>query len=409
MSPGMQFYAPQARLVDHQSGESIGGDAPADADLVSAKVTQLHSGISTVSLTINNQRNRDGRPVHPPWKYNDLSQLRFGQRIRVDFRYGSENWVPMIAARVTDMSFAFPQSGGATVTVEGEDFLSLLKHKDTRDKRYREQDEVQIVRDVLSRSQCGLTLADPLVEREVFDDTLGTAMHQKRQTYLTFIEELAERLDYEVFVDFEDPEDVESTVSFHFEPARSLALGQVVDLTWGENLTQFNPKFKVWEQFTEAVARGRHPRNRRRIEETVTTEAIRRDLHFEPDAPEPLHAIDARRRFFAEEANSGDNAEAVDVTNLDERRAQTKAGAVLRKRAREFLTVEAGTVGFAKLRPGLHINIRQMRAPFDGLYYVTKASHSLDNNGYRTTLSLRRPGMLPPEDYLSTETAEASP
>ncbi len=415
MPSEMKFYAPQVRLVDQQTGESIGGDSPADADLISAKVVQLNSGISTVSLTINNQRHDNARPVYPPWKYNDLDRLRFGQRIRVDFRYGVENWVPMILARVTDMSFSFPQSGGSKITVQGEDLLSLLKRKDARDKRYRNQQELDIVRSVLERSHMGLPMGAAVVPALTFDDTLGTVMHQKRQTYLKFLEDIADRLDYEVFVDFDEPRTTSSAVKFHFEGSRSLALGKVIDLTWGENLTQFNPKFKVWEQITAANASGRHPRNRRRVSVTAGVEAIAPDLHAEQGKPAPLNAIDARRRFFEDESRSGagdaeaaggDNPEAVDVTNLDEGRARAKATAVVRTRAREFLTVEGGTIGFPSLRPGLHVNIREMRAPFDGLYYVTKATHSLDQSGYKTSFSLRRPGMLPPENYL---TAEATP
>jgi phage protein D len=399
---GRRLFAPQARLVDLESGEPIGAGAPADTDLVSVKVTQVHSDVSLLSLTMNNQRNVGGRPVHPPWKYNDLQTLRFGQRVRVDFRYGSESWVPMIAARITDITFSFPQSGGARLTLAGEDFLSLLKRKDTRDKRYRNQDEVAIVRDLLGRSSCGLGLADPLVPRESFSDSLGSVTHQKSQTYLQFIQSLAQRLDYEVFVDFDDPTDPASEVKFHFEPSRSLALNQIVDVEWTENLIAFNPKFKVWEQFTGAVARGRHPRNRRRIEEDVAAEAVIADLHADPHAerePRLLNAIEARQIFFAEEGHGEENPEPVDVSNLDRDRARVKAAAVLRARAREFLTAEGSTIGLPQLRPGVHVNIKEMRAPFDGLYYVTRAIHSLDDSGYRTEFSVRRPGMLHPEDY----------
>jgi phage protein D len=72
---------------------------------------------------------------------------------------------------------------------------------------------------------------------------------------------------------------------------------------------------------------------------------------------------------------------------------------LLRERAREFLTAEGSTIGFPKIRPGIHLNISGLRAPFDGLYYVTRATHTLDERGYRTGFSVRRPGMLPPEGY----------
>jgi phage protein D len=350
-------------------------------------------------MTLNNQRNVDGRPVHPPWKYNDLATLKFGQRLRVDVRYGGEPWAPLILARVTDMTFAFPSGGGSQLTLVGEDLLSLFKSKPAQDKRYRDKQEVEIVEDVLSRSQTGLSLAAPAVPRPTFAEPLSTVTHQRSQTYLQFLESLAERLDFEVFVDFDDPTDVESEVKLHFEPARSLALETVVDLGWGTNLVSFTPKFKVWEQFTGATARGRNARTRRRIEQSVAAEAVRADLHAEPDGPAPLDAIEARQRFFADENNPEENVEPVDVSNLDEERARRKAEAVVRTRARELLTARASTFGFAELRPGIHVNLQNLHAPFDGLYYVTQAVHTLDAGGFKTECSLRRPGMLPPENY----------
>jgi phage protein D len=398
--PGTRFFAPQARFVDADSGQVLHGDSPADVDLISTRVTQTNHGVGQMTLTLNNQRHVDGRPAQPPWKYNDLATLKFGQRLRVEVRYGGEAWKPLILARVTDMNFDFPAGGGAQVTVVGEDLLSLFKSKPVEDKRYRNQQELEIVRDVLTRSRTGLSLADPpLVPRPTFSETLSTVTHQKAQTYLQFLESLAERLDFEVFVDFDDPTNPESDVRFHFEPARSRSRGTVVDLAWGTNLVSFSPRFKVWQQFTGASARGRHPRNRRRIEQSVAADAITVDLHAEGSGPAPINAIEARQRFFADENNPEENAEPVDVSNLDEERALLKAQAALRARARELLTARATTFGFTELRPGVHVNIQNLYAPFDGLYYVTQAVHTLDSGGFKTECTLRRPGMLPPEGY----------
>ncbi len=404
--PGSSQFAPQARFVDLQSGTVLGtgmaGSAPADrldSDMLSVQVTQVATGVSQLSATFNNQRFVNGSPAFPPWKYNNLDTLRFGKTVRVDLRYGADPWVPMIVARVTDVKFAFPNSGGAKITLKGEDLLSVLKCKDERDKRYRNDFEDDIVADVLQRSGARLAAGSALAHLPRFDEGLRSVTHQKSQTYLKFIQSLAERLDYEVFVAFSDNENPDSEIAFHFEATRSLLLGDVFSLRWGRDILEFNPTFKVWEQFTSAVARGRHPRNRQRIEETAAARAIEADLHQEEGNAAPLNAIAARERFF--EGHDCGNVEPVDVANLDSGRARRKAEAVLRKRAREFLTVEGKTIGSPALRPGMHMSIAGMSAPFDGLYYVTKTVHTLDNSGYRTGFSLRRPGMLPPEGYLT--------
>jgi phage protein D len=120
------------------------------------------------------------------------------------------------------------------------------------------------------------------------------------------------------------------------------------------------------------------------------------DLKFE-GAPKPKSAVALRRRFFADE--QPDNPFSVSVTNLDVDRALAHAKRLLRESARAFLTAEGSTIGFPKIRPGIHLRIGGLRAPFDGMYYVTQAVHTLDDRGYRTNFSVRRPGMLPPEGY----------
>lgn len=402
--PGTRFFAPQARFVAENGTPILQAGEPVHVDLVSARVTQTHHGISQVSLTLNNQRHHaDDRPIFPPWRYNRLDALRFGQRVRVLFRYGKEAWVPMILARITDIAFSFPQSGGAQLTLQGEDLLSLLKTKPAADERYDNKDELEMVRDVLdSRANVGrdLPLA-PATHRHTFAETLTTVTHQRTQTYLQFIESLAERLDYEVFVDFDRPTDETSPVSFHFERARSRSsvLDGIVDLTWNKDLVDFRPRFKVWDVYTDAVASGRNPRRRQRVDELVPADEIRRDLHAAPGEPRPLTAIEARNRFFAAENRPPTNTANVEVANLDPQRAAAKASAELLKSARQFLTAELSTIGFTRIRPGIHINLKGLFAPFNGIYYVTQAVHTLDANGYQTQCSVRRPGMLDPAGY----------
>jgi phage protein D len=88
-----------------------------------------------------------------------------------------------------------------------------------------------------------------------------------------------------------------------------------------------------------------------------------------------------------------------DNPNLDEERAQVRAEALLRRKAREFLKVQATTLGLPRLRPGNHVEIRGYRPPFDGFYYVERTVHTWGADGLRTQLTGRRPGMPLPKDY----------
>jgi hypothetical protein len=186
------------------------------------------------------------------------------------------------------------------------------------------------------------------------------------------------------------------------------------------------PKFKVWEQLTgQKMAGTKHgTRKRHSVEIKVSDAEIKSDLkgsdydiqtnrnpapgeelNFDP--VELLDAATARTRFFGSEKGDlppPENSPSEGTSNLDEPRAKLKGIATLRKSLREFLTATGSTFGMSDLRPGVYVNIDGMYPPFDGYYYVTETTHTVDGTGYRTQFSLRRPGMLDPRNYPDQET-----
>lgn len=445
-APGTRFFAPQARLVDADTNQVVGQSTgstpnPADMDLVSATVTLTINNVCQLQVVLDNQRNRGGLPVFPPWKYNSLAQIKFGQRLRLDIRYGGDPWHKMILARVTDLQFGFPSSGAALLTIIGEDMLSLLKTKSETEKRYADRKEDFIVRDVLVRSEAkdlGLEfvgvepknpldpLKGPLLAWPDLDP-LRSVTQAKETTYLQFLQGIAERMDFEMFVDFTErllldsqapPKDA-NKVMLHFEPARSLVTpDNAIDLRWGTNLIDFTPKFKVWELLTGVkVAGTRHGKRKRhvdliRVDDAEITKDLKQDLEYTLPAAEgtsePVKLLDAgkvRDEFFTKEGKPAANTPSISTSNLDEPRARLQGIATLRKSLREMLTAEASTFGFPELRPGVYVRIGGLYPPFDGLYYVTQTVHTFDTNGYRTQFSLRRPGMLDPDKYPAKEEA----
>lgn len=457
-----KLYAPQARLVDLESGTVIGATriTPDEgppigaiaADILSAKVTLTSTGIGQLQVTLNNQRIVAGRPIFPPWKYNDFSTrrpeidpnngiagIRFGQKLRVDFRYGDGAWVKMIVAQVTDLQFSFPSGGGAQVQVIGEDLLSLLKVKPGEDKNYERKHEEDIVREVWNHiftsaeHRPELSLVDGARQREERTEPMRSVRQSKSTTYFQFLQEMADRLDYEMHLEFRSLDaasDVsvgqaaagrisESELQFWFEPARSgnppVATEQDgLDqpdgefhyvLRWGRSLIELSPKFKVFDMPTTAEATGTNHGSRRRSRQQLTAGEIdtllRAELPPSPNYSLPMMtAVQARETYFGDAGVSSENNESSQGTNLDPPRLKRKAIAGFMKRVREFLTADAQVIGLPKLRPGTYVDLVGFRPPFDGYYYVTKTVHSLDSSGYKTQLSLRRPGMLPPEKYL---------
>jgi hypothetical protein len=405
--PGTALHAPQVRIVTDK-GEPLTVDGnPISPDIVSSVVTLPASGTAVVDIVLNNQRNdkaNPNRPATPSWRYNALKEVSFGKVFRVDYRYGQEPWTPMILARITGVDFSFPSAAGAQVTLKGEDFSSLLKVKPQEPMIYMEDHETFIVNSEVSDGAPDLKMA-PL-PASPFNETISLTRPTDK-TRLQFIAELSERMDFETFVAFNDDTPIKATgaverpVAFHFDPARSETLGTVVTLVWGRDLIDFKPAFNVWDIPTQATASGNVPRDRGAIDETVTYDAdkslVVNDLHTAPQGKAPMDAVNARNEFF--QARPAVNPINIKVENLDSERARRAAVAAMRKGIRAFLTAELSTLGLTTIRPGLHVDLIGLYAPFDGIWYVTQTVHTLNASGYVTKVSLRRTGMLDPSGY----------
>ncbi|MBJ3764441.1 hypothetical protein ILP92_17025 [Maribius pontilimi] len=408
-APGTAFFAPQVRLVTPE-GTAVEIDGkPIAPDIVSATVTLPVSGVGQLEVVLNNQRHdTNNRPVYPPWRYNKLEALSFGKRVRLDMRYGAEGWTPMILARITDLVFLYPSASGAQMTLKGEDLASLLKVKPTENIVHPNRHEMDMVEAEISAAGAGLTVVGP-TPRNTFSEPLATLTHEQAKTHLEFIQSLATRMDFEVFMAFDNPdpgtaapnptEPDARSVSFHFVPARSGTLEDMVTLQWGRDIVEFAPAFKVWDILTGATAGGSVPRGRGSFTATVTAADAINDLHPAPGGPTPINAATARENAFDEENRPQENVEQISVSNIDEERARRQAEAKVRASARQFLTAELTTIGFTRLRPGIHVNLEGLYPPFDGIYYVNQTVHSLTAAGYITKTSLRRPGMLDASGY----------
>lgn len=432
--PGISYFAPGVRIMKLdalQAGAQAGTPLPGDVmgDVQRVEVVRSNTGASQYTIVLNNwytttaadrraqasdgERELAGRS-NPPWpryKYNDFALLAFGQRLRIDLRYWPEghddqaspkDWVPMVSGPITDMRFGFGDSG-AIVTISGEDDLSQLKDRVENRQQFDEMGERALVERILSLANYPLnTIAPSTLEWPSFTAQAGPAEAiQDGQSYLEYLQKIAEKLDFEVFLEFADLRDGDQGLAFHFEPYRARAVPDTSDadlflLRRDRNLLEFAPTLKVVDQPSSTTVRGRHrDRNQpRRVDQSAQPSVIQDELHTgDGDAP-LVTGPEVRDHFYPNRPNP---LVSPNETNLDDERARRQAEGELCRKAREFLTIDATTIGLPRLRPGKHVEIRGFRPPFDGFYYVTRTVHSFGADGFRTQLSACRPGMpLPP-------------
>jgi hypothetical protein len=440
--PGTSFYVPGVRVVklsremkkDGERDEGTLLDKDILGDLLRVQVTRSSSGPSKYQLTLNNwylstavDRAHDTdefrrlgaretivgtNPAWPRFKYNDFSLLAFGDRLRVDMRYMPEPvddsavraknnnaaWVPMVAGPVTDMRFTFGASEGARLEITGEDDLSMLQDKSRNRKAIEGRGEVNIVRAALEKANYPLRdiAKPPLVAYPSFatdnSQKLCDAL-QKGQSALDLIQKLADRLDFEVFLEFASLDDPASPLEFHFEPCRARALKTGFRLDRERDLIDFTPTIKLVDQYSEVRVEGRHrnPHLAEPVRGQAQHDIVADELHGSASLKS---AGQVREHFFPRRPNC---FTIPNDSNADPIRADYQAEAVIRRKARELFTIDATTLGQPRLRPGQHVELTGLRPPFNGFFYVRQVVTTFGTDGLRTKITASRPGMeLPP-------------
>ena len=76
------------------------------------------------------------------------------------------------------------------------------------------------------------------------------------------------------------------------------------------------------------------------------------------------------------------------VASLNE--AENLVKAQFRNRARSFIQGEGMCLGKSEMKAGEKVELLNMGKRFSGLYYLTRVSHIINNNGYRTVFSMGR-------------------
>jgi hypothetical protein len=448
--PGQTYFAPGVRVMRLSDMPHPGPDVEAQEivelrqDILSVTVTRPCTGAAQYCITLNNwfdslPRDRsqgvgpreqiiNGQPASPRFKYNDFVVLDFGRRIRIDMRYfpdpektlsttdqQAQKWVPMISGPITDMRFTFSDTEGARLTVCGEDDLCILKNKNPKKVDYWGVCERDIVNDVLTRAKFPLPLAPPAIPWPTFTESSAKALaeaHFEGQSYLDYLMRFADRWDFEVFLEYVSLDKANSGLMLHFEPCRcrtppDQTLREVYVVERGKNLVEFNPELHVVDQWTSVTFCGHdhHWPNPAMIDATspqnpnplppfpgpaADPDPVADELHIDAArGDEPLTSgPEWRRRKFGLNPQT-----CINQRGIDAERAQVMADALYRHRARQFLKVDAVTIGLPRLRAGKHVEFRGMRPPFDGFYYVEESHHTFGDDGLRSHFKARRPGM----------------
>lgn len=265
----------------------------------------------------------------------------------------------LIKGEITALEPDFSEGTQATLLVRGYDRSHRL-HRGTHSRAYQQVTDSDLVRRIAQ--QVGL---QAVVDEtgEVYDHVL-----QYNQTYMEFLAERARRIGYELFIE-------DKTIYFR-QPSQN---DQPLELEWGRQLRRFNPRLSLVEQVDEVVVRAWNPTTR----QVITGQATQ-------GKAEPQLAQDQNGATLASTAlNSNASRVVVNRAVRNPKEATTLAQAICDELSGAFIEAEGLCYGQPELKAGKLAKLTALGQRFNGIYFVTAATHSYRARaGYTTTFSV---------------------
>jgi len=283
-----------------------------------------------------------------------------GSRVEISLGYVG-NTREMIVGEISALAADFPNSGPATLQVDGFDFL----HRLTRGVFYR-RFEGSTPNSGPPDSQIVSQIASEMSLTPSVDATPARAEPrvQNYVTNLAFVEELARANKYFLWADGE---------ILYFK--RECPAPNTMSLKWGETLLSFSPRLSTAGQVNTVEVRGWDAIQR----QSFSARAQRSDA----SALAP-----AGQQQIARGAGGDSILVITDAPVSSAQEAQAHAEAALAEQRQTLIAGGGASIGQPEMRVGTLLELSGI-GRFDGRYVVEQVTHALGGGGYQTSFQVR--------------------
>lgn len=303
-----------------------------------------------------------------------------GKEVELMLGYG-DHLVTMLRGHFTTMKPSF-SDGPATLSVTGLNVLHQLRRKQHTTTWTNKKDS-EIAQDLANRTDQGqkrFPLPIVIDQNAMQNEKPEPIVTQHNQYDIDFLFQRARTRGYVLFIQEAD-QAAGRPRQLYFGPSRQGMIPGLRDvefrLTWGRSLMEFKPKITTANQVRSVTVRGWHRQCKQPITRTVTLDDQR--ISINEDLYRILNACDPHEEIVVDEPI---------FTNCQ---ARERAIAILRDQTKQIVTAEGvKVVGLPDLRAGQVVLIDGVGARLSGEYFITKTTHTFDDNGYITTFDCRR-------------------
>lgn len=340
------FMAPTAKL-------KLNGEDAVNAGMAITSVrvsTSTSVDTDTAVVTIGNAYDEIDRKLE--W----YGKFKLGNTMEVELGY-KDKLKTVFSGYVTAVHFQYPKEGTPTVALTGMD-MSFKLMRGQKIRTWKEKKVSDVAKEIAS--EYGLTA-------EV-DDT-GTKLPYLAKGYRSdfqFLQDLALTHNYEFFI-------VGKKLYFR---KRFKTKTPIITLKYMYNLHEFTLEHNLSEQVSGVEVHGWDVKEQKRI--VGTSNSVDKINKLPKTGPNILTSM-----------GSGDFVEHVYANPETQSDANNLAKAILNARALKLVSGEGETVGLPELRAGVFIKVEGLSSELDESYYVSRATHLLDQSGYITQFQVQ--------------------
>ena len=283
---------------------------------------------------------------------DSINQFQPGHPIKISFfAYGGNAAIEVFDGEITTISPEFDAGYGATLVVSGYDKRHRLM-RGTQNRTFLKMTDSDIVSRIAREYSLSPSVDATSEQRE--------HVTQDNQTNMEFLEELAKRNAYQVYV---------KGSRLHFK--KPTHEDSQVTLTWGQNLIAFRARLSAARQVNEVIVRGWDSDQQKPIEGSVKSSKT---------APKTAiqSGYDLAKKFGT--------AKRIEVKQpvASAKEAKNVAQAIFDKINSESIEAEGLADGNPDIVAGVSVKIEKVGSTFSGIYHVTSVKHFLEGSLYKT-------------------------
>jgi phage protein D len=326
-------------------------------EIASVQVDNTLKGADRFSFTVNSTFNFENREFQ---HLKDTFEL--GKPVEIYMGYtGNQSLTLMLRGMITAVQTSFPSSGLPQINVSGYD-LSYPMTLGKQSENWSDRTDTEVVKLIAAKHGLDVKADDTKVKHPKTE--------QSQESYLQFLEKLAERNGFEVYV-------YDKTLYFR-PPQNGVPAG--ITLEWGKGLVSFAPEINISEQVTKVEVRGWDVQKKAEF------------LGVAQRGDEP--GRDPGRKSGAEYLRSltkNDEAATLKVRLpvFSKQEAEQRAKAILKKRSETFVQGSGESIGIPELMADSNIELKGLGALFSKTYYVDQTTHTISTSGFKTTFKIK--------------------